>query len=279
MSNNKEISKTNESGFNFTPANFQEVAALAKHVLQSGLLGVRNQSEALVLMMIAQQEGKNLIQTCLDYNIIKGKPALTAQATLVRFQQSGGTIKYLVRNDKIVRIEFTHPSSGTLEVEWTIERAQQIRLASKDNWRNYPAAMLTARCVAEGVRALYPACLGGVYLVEEVQDFDVPKNNTQQNQNELKDNYSGDVLDPDTMTYTKAEPQLTEQPKVIEVAPQNNNEIKTATPEDVAAVSGNLDNDDVYDDVGDWDDDPMSPQSEWDNPIANDDDDQQGFKL
>jgi hypothetical protein len=32
--------------------------------------------------------------------------------------------------------------------------------------------MLSARCVAELVRAIYPACLNGVYLAEEVQDFD-----------------------------------------------------------------------------------------------------------
>jgi hypothetical protein len=32
--------------------------------------------------------------------------------------------------------------------------------------------MLSARVVAEGVRAVFPACLNGVYLAEEVQDFD-----------------------------------------------------------------------------------------------------------
>ena len=32
--------------------------------------------------------------------------------------------------------------------------------------------MLSARCVSEGVRALYPACLCGMYTPEEVADFD-----------------------------------------------------------------------------------------------------------
>ena len=32
--------------------------------------------------------------------------------------------------------------------------------------------MLSARVVAEGVRAVFPACLNGVYLAEEVADFD-----------------------------------------------------------------------------------------------------------
>jgi hypothetical protein len=31
--------------------------------------------------------------------------------------------------------------------------------------------MLAARCVSEGVRALYPACICGMYTPEEVSDF------------------------------------------------------------------------------------------------------------
>jgi hypothetical protein len=53
-----------------------------------------------------------------------------------------------------------------------MDRANAAGLTGKQNWKTYPCAMLSARCVAELVRALYPACLNGVYLAEEVQDFD-----------------------------------------------------------------------------------------------------------
>jgi hypothetical protein len=59
-----------------------------------------------------------------------------------------------------------------LLVEWTIEQARDAGLTSKQTWKQYARAMLSARVVAEGVRACYPACLNGVYLAEEVQDFD-----------------------------------------------------------------------------------------------------------
>lgn len=35
--------------------------------------------------------------------------------------------------------------------------------------------MLSSRVVAEGVRAIFPACLSGMYTTEEVQDFDAPR--------------------------------------------------------------------------------------------------------
>jgi hypothetical protein len=56
-------------------------------------------------------------------------------------------------------------------VTWTLAHAKQIGIASKDNWRNYPRAMLRARCISEGIRAVYPGCVVGVYTPEEVQDF------------------------------------------------------------------------------------------------------------
>ena len=39
---------------------------------------------------------------------------------------------------------------------------------------------MSARCISEGIRALYPACVGGFYTPEEVRDFDAPKPATQQ---------------------------------------------------------------------------------------------------
>jgi hypothetical protein len=50
--------------------------------------------------------------------------------------------------------------------------AERAKLTGKDNWRMYPRAMLRARCVAEGVRTVYPAALGGALIVEEALDID-----------------------------------------------------------------------------------------------------------
>ena len=55
---------------------------------------------------------------------------------------------------------------------WSIDRATKAGLTGKSTWKQYPTQMLSARCVSEGVRALYPACLCGMYTPEEVADFD-----------------------------------------------------------------------------------------------------------
>lgn len=151
---------------------FDELDKMSKLVASSNFLGTKNPAEVFTLFMIAQAEGKNPVQASMEYSIIQGKPALKSQAVLVRFQNAGGKIKYLKRDDNECKILFSHPQAGELEVSWTMETAKQVGLAGKDNWKKYPRQMLAARCIAEGIRALYPACLDGLYLVDEVQDFD-----------------------------------------------------------------------------------------------------------
>ena len=94
---------------------------------------------------------------------------------LARFQQAGGKVEWKVYTDAEVTGVFSHPQGGSLEVTWTLAQAKSIGIATKDNWKNYPRAMLRARCLSEGIRAVYPGCVVGVYTPEEVQDFEPRK--------------------------------------------------------------------------------------------------------
>lgn len=105
-------------------------------------------------------------------HFIQGRPALKSQATLARFQAAGGRIQWTKRSDTECSAVFSHPQGGDCEITWSIERASKAGLVGKDNWKKFPAQMLSARVVAEGVRAVFPACLNGLYIAEEVQDME-----------------------------------------------------------------------------------------------------------
>lgn len=183
MSNN-DLSIQNNQVSNYY--SFEILEKMAKKIASSGMLGTRNENDVFTLFMIAQAEGKNPVQASMEYSIIQGRPALKSQATLVRFQKAGGKINYLKRDDTECEIEFSHPQAGTLIIKWDMERAKQAGLnINKENWKKYPRQMLAARCIAEGVRALYPACLDGLYLEEEVQDFDNKSFNNKNNTIEI----------------------------------------------------------------------------------------------
>lgn len=149
-----------------------QIGMMAKAVADSGIFGIKNEAAAFALMCVAQSEGIPPIQAAVQYHVIDGKPALKSEAMLTRFQAAGGSIKWKERNAQRCTLWLKHPQAGELEVTWDMDRAKAAGLSGKNTWRAYPQQMMSARCISEGVRALYPACLSGCYTPEEVRDFD-----------------------------------------------------------------------------------------------------------
>lgn len=151
---------------------FQDQQRMAESIVKSKFYGFTDINQVMAVMIVAQAENKHPGTVVQEYDIIQGRPALKSQAILARFQQAGGKVEYVTYTDDEVKMTFTHPAGGSLTLAWTMKQAAAIGLASKDNWKKYPRAMLKARVVAEGVRAVYPACILGHYAVEEAIDFD-----------------------------------------------------------------------------------------------------------
>ena len=150
---------------------FQDMQQMAEVAAGSKMFGFKNTQEAMAIMLLCQAENLHPAVAMRDFHVIQGRPALKADAMLARFQQAGGKVEWKEYTDEKVTGVFSHPQGGTLELSWTLAKAKAIGIANKDNWKNYPRAMLRARVVSEGIRSVYPGCVVGVYTPEEVQDF------------------------------------------------------------------------------------------------------------
>jgi len=150
----------------------QDVERMGQLAAASGYLGTRNANEAITLMLVAQSENRHPMSVAKEYHIIKGKPSLRADAMLARFQIAGGSVRWKEMSDTRVVGIFSHPQGGELEVDWDMDRARKAQVISVNpNWVKYPRQMLRARCISEGVRAVFPAVISGFYTPEEVEDF------------------------------------------------------------------------------------------------------------
>lgn len=149
---------------------FSDLQGMAGAIAKSGLFGMKTPEQALALMLVAQAEGAHPATITQDYDIIQGKAARKTHSVLARFQKMGGTCEWHELTDRIADATFSHKSGGALRITWTFEQAKNAGLTGKDNWKNYPRAMLRARCIAEGIRAVYPAAIGGMMVSEEAQD-------------------------------------------------------------------------------------------------------------
>lgn len=158
-------------------ATLSDMQTMAEAVSKSGLFGMKTQDQALALMLVAQSEGCHPATITQDYDIIQGKACRKTHSVMARFQQMGGTVEWHTLTESIADATFSHAAGGSLRMQWTIDQAKKAGLTNKDNWKNYPRAMLRARVIAEGVRSVYPAAIGGMLVAEEAQD--IPFNTTK----------------------------------------------------------------------------------------------------
>jgi hypothetical protein len=166
MSNNTQLAQVNIP--------LSEMQEMAKIGVESNFYGFKK-SEALVLMLIAQSEGKHPATVFSQYHVIQGRPALKSDAMLARFQQAGGKVEWHTHTNEKVSATFIHPQGGSLTVDWDMQRAKEAGLTGKDNYKKFPRQMLRARVISEAVRAVYPGVLQGMYTPEEVGEFDAPR--------------------------------------------------------------------------------------------------------
>lgn len=159
-----------------------EMERMSIAIAKSGLFGIKDATQALALMLVAQAEGQHPATIAQEYDVIQGKASRKTHSVLARFQAAGGTVKWEKLSDEGAIGTFSHPQGGSVTIDWTIERAKKtmvwdnkkdayVPLADRPMYRNgYPRSMFRARCIAEGVRAVYPAALGGMVVPEEARD-------------------------------------------------------------------------------------------------------------
>jgi hypothetical protein len=105
-------------------------------------------------------------------NVIQGTPAMSANALRALVQANGHEV--WIKESSATRVVACAKRKGS-EIEhrsvWTIDRAKQLGLTSKDNWQKQPEAMLIARATSEVCRLVAAdAILGMAYSIEELQD-------------------------------------------------------------------------------------------------------------
>jgi hypothetical protein len=123
-------------------------------------------------MLTGQELGLQPMASLRSVDVINGTPALRAitQRALV---QSHGHKMWLVESTQtraVVRGQ-RHGTEPVQESVWTMDRARQLGVAGRDQWRKQPAAMLVARATGELSRLIAADVLMAVpYNAEELSD-------------------------------------------------------------------------------------------------------------
>lgn len=175
--------------------NVSDIERMARAFAVSKLFGVTNPEQAVALCLIAQAEGRHPASAAQDYHIIQGKPSKKADAMLRDFLANGGKVEWHTLDDTTADATFSHPAGGSVRITWDMARAQKAQLKTP-MWNKYPRQMLRARVVSEGVRTVFPMATSGMYVPEEVQEFDAPAQSAANVPTDDPRQIEGEVVEP-----------------------------------------------------------------------------------
>lgn len=152
----------------------------AKAMAVSNLLPVAYQNHP-ENVLVALEQGRALgiapIQAMNQINVIKGKPALSADLIAALVRRAGHRLR--VEGDdtyaQATVIRADDPEYIPKPVRWDMERAKRAGLLGNPSWQKYPAAMLRARAISEAARAwANDALYGFIYTPEELDNNWLP---------------------------------------------------------------------------------------------------------
>ncbi|MGW6531401.1 hypothetical protein [Streptomyces venezuelae] len=114
--------------------------------------------------------GLKPMATLKSIDVIQGTPALRAHAMRAVVQKQGHEIELVESTpDRCTMRGRRKGSDNWQTVEWTIQRAAQMKLTDKAEWKKQPQNMLVARATGELCRLIASDALHGMaYVAEEL---------------------------------------------------------------------------------------------------------------
>ena len=128
-------------------------------------------------ILAGQELGLQPMASLRSMDIIQGTPALRAHAMRGLVQSRGHSVQLVDSTEKRCRMRGRRKGEEEWqEVEWTIERASALGLASKSEWKRQPKTMLVARATGEVCRLIASDVLHAMpYAAEELEGYETPK--------------------------------------------------------------------------------------------------------
>lgn len=189
--------------------------------LRSGFLPphIDSPQKAFAIWQMGRELGIPPMQSFRSINVIKGKPTLSAELML-------GLIYQRIPGSKVTFK--TPPERQHLECEVTMQRpggdAQTFSFSMEDakraglggaNWQKYPAAMMRARVVSAGARAVFPDAIMGCYTPEELDEPEPvkePKKVSSRPKPPAKEEHiEAEVHEPEPVSERKGKPATKNQ--------------------------------------------------------------------
>lgn len=215
------------TGLSLEVRNVDDLTRLARVFHASGLFNRNGNPDAqlaqcAVQLMAGMEAGFTPFASITGVYVVNGRPGFSAQLLAQAIKRHPDyDYRVLEKTDKTCRVRFLCRGEELGVEIFTMEMAERAGLVKGGPWKQYPEAMLFARCLTAGMRTHCPDALGGhtAYTPEEL-------------------GAQGQIDEDGMVTVTVAEqpqPMLTTVEDLVAGA-RRACEIRGLTPEGIAAL-------------------------------------------
>lgn len=142
---------------------------------------LRGKPDDIAAAILAGQElGLLPMATLRSIDVIQGTPALRAHAMRALVQSHGHEVELVESTPTKCVMRGRRKGSDTWQpITWTLDRARQLGLLSRDQWKKQPQTMLIARATGEICRLIAADVLHAMpYNAEELSTEDIESGDT-----------------------------------------------------------------------------------------------------
>ncbi len=173
MSNNSNAITVRNEGLLPAAQDWQTMSTMATEFVKSGLLpdSIKTPQAAMVIMQKGRELGLPPMAALSGISVIKGKPVASAELMLsLIYRDHGDDAIHIIQTDaQACRVRFKRRTwKAAQEFAFTLQDAATAGLTNGNTWKQYPAAMLRARCISAVARMTFPDSIAGMYLADEM---------------------------------------------------------------------------------------------------------------
>ncbi|MEU8642318.1 hypothetical protein AB0C91_10410 [Streptomyces sp. NPDC048674] len=151
------------------------ISQISANIATTSLAGAyRGKPDEVTAVILAGHElGIQPMTSLKSIDVIQGQPALRAHAMRGLLQSKGHEIELLESTAGYCKMRGRRKGADQWqEVEWDLDRARQLGLLGKDQWKKQPKTMLINRATGEICRLVASDALHGMpYAAEELDGY------------------------------------------------------------------------------------------------------------
>jgi hypothetical protein len=173
------LATTNTASLSLQIQSPDDLQRLARLFSASGLFGRAagndrdaHMAECAIKILAGMEAGFGSFASIAGVSVINGRPGFGANLLAQAIKRHPSyDYRVLEKTDQVCRIKFLSGKEELGVETFTIQMAERANLIGKGGpWKQYPEAMLFARCLSAGMRTHCPDALGGApaYTPEEL---------------------------------------------------------------------------------------------------------------